>query len=328
MHIPSFCVPMAISTTLALAAAVTLARAPEPQESAGPPGPVGVPPASDADVVGPLGPPVTIPGTEQFDLRSESGLEYRIFVAGPTGEVPGPGSPVIYLTDGNGDFPVLLAAARRQSREGLGAVVVGIGYPSDDRAVQLDRRAFDLTPLASGPPPEGFPRYPSGGDDQFLEFIEGELKPVIERRYRIDRGRQALFGHSFGGLFVLHALFRKPGSFQAYIASSPSVWWDDGRILAEADAFAKEHAGERVEARLMVTVGELEQASGPGLSGEGAGTQARRRSAGTPEELAARLAAPRVEGLGVTFLEFDGETHGSVLLPAAGRAARLAIGGE
>lgn len=269
--------------------------------------------------------PVTIPGAERFDLCSKSGLTYRIFVAGPTGEAPESGWPVLYLTDGNGDFPILLAAARRQSRGGLGMVVVGIGYPTDDRAVQLDRRAFDYTPTPTVDPPEGFPRYPSGGNDQFLEFIKDELKPLIERNYAIDRRRQALFGHSFGGLFVLHALFNEPGSFQTYLASSPSTWWDGGSIRAEADAFAEEHAGERVDARLLITVGEREKSSGPAPPSPRAEGGPDLQKAGDARGLAHRLADSRVEGLTVEFFEFAGEAHGLVILPAAGRGLRFMI---
>ncbi|VTR93729.1 Putative esterase OS=Pseudomonas putida CSV86 GN=CSV86_27162 PE=4 SV=1 [Gemmata massiliana] len=93
--------------------------------------------------------PVVIPRTEQFDVKSKNGLEYRIFVAAPTGKAPDAGYPVIYLSDGNGNFPTVHSAARRLSMNDLSAVVVGIGYPTDETKVHNERRSFDLTPPTS-----------------------------------------------------------------------------------------------------------------------------------------------------------------------------------
>lgn len=281
---------------------------------------------AEEDEVALAGGTVTIPGAEQFDLRSNSGLTYRIFVAGPTGEVPDHGSPVIYLTDGNANFPVLLAAARQRSRDDPRAVVVGIGYPGDDGAIHRERRTFDLTPVSSGsPPPDGFPVYKSGGNDQFFRFIEDEVKPAIERRHKVDRRRQTLFGHSLGGLFVLHVLFTAPDSFQTYLASSPSLWWDGGSIVAEEHAFSEAYAGRRLEARLLITFGQWEQGAGPGVSPEQSDTLSRRRMAGNAKELATRLANAQIGGMAVKLLEFAEEEHGSVVLPAASRGVRFAI---
>jgi predicted alpha/beta superfamily hydrolase len=65
----------------------------------------------------------------------------------------------------------------------------------------------------------------TGGNDAFLSFIIDELKPAIAKATQVDPGRQALFGHSLGGLFVLHALFSRSDAFDTFIAGSPSIWW-------------------------------------------------------------------------------------------------------
>jgi predicted alpha/beta superfamily hydrolase len=49
--------------------------------------------------------------------------------------------------------------------------------------------------------------------------------------------REALFGHSYGGLFALHALFTRPSSFDTFIAASPSIWWNNQFILEEEARF-------------------------------------------------------------------------------------------
>lgn len=63
-----------------------------------------------------------------------------------------------------------------------------------------------------------------GGVFAFLQFMEQELMPVINRRYPQLKHR-ILLGHSFGGLAVLECFIRKPGLFTHYITADPSVWW-------------------------------------------------------------------------------------------------------
>ena len=65
-----------------------------------------------------------------------------------------------------------------------------------------------------------------GGADRFLEFIDGELKPWVNENFRTEPF-EILGGHSFGGLFAVHVMLNRPDSFDAYIAVSPSLWWDD-----------------------------------------------------------------------------------------------------
>ena len=51
---------------------------------------------------------------------------------------------------------------------------------------------------------------PETGDaDAFLRVIEKEIKPGVEALVPINRSNQALFGHSDGGLAVVHALFTR-----------------------------------------------------------------------------------------------------------------------
>lgn len=273
--------------------------------------------------------PVTLPGAEQFDLTAKGGGEYRVFVAGPKGKAPPAGFPVIYLTDGNGNFPLLLTAVRRQSAADLAAVVVGIGYPTDDTRVHLSRRVYDLTPatdpewLKAGA--KGGPVLKAGGADAFLAFLEDEVKPAVEKRYAIDRGRQSLFGHSLGGLFALRVLCTKPTAFRTYVASSPSVWWNDRSALADGKAFAARFAGKGAAAKLLVTVGAWEQEPGPGVGKEAAAALREKRMVDDAKGVTDLLGKAGVKGLEVAYREFAEEDHGSVLLPAASRGVRFAL---
>jgi predicted alpha/beta superfamily hydrolase len=75
----------------------------------------------------------------------------------------------------------------------------------------------------------------SGGADKFLDFIQTELVPEIEKRYATDPYR--ILAGSLGGLFAIYALINRPELFNACIATSPSLWWDDFRVLHQAQEF-------------------------------------------------------------------------------------------
>ena len=79
----------------------------------------------------------------------------------------------------------------------------------------------------------------SGGAKEFLMFLDEELVPLIDELYRTSSPR-VLYGASNAGLFVVYALLEEPGSFDAYIASSPMIGWcpDYIHTLAE-ETFSK-----------------------------------------------------------------------------------------
>jgi len=66
-----------------------------------------------------------------------------------------------------------------------------------------------------------------GEADKFLCFIETELFPYIEKNYRTLPYR-IFSGHSAGGMCVTHAFLSHTNMFNAYIAISPSLFWDSG----------------------------------------------------------------------------------------------------
>jgi tetratricopeptide (TPR) repeat protein len=96
-------------------------------------------------------------------------------------------------------------------------------------------RTRDLTPTkAVGPDAAQFST--AGGADNFLKFIETELIPEIEKRYRVQPYR-VLAGHSLGGLFAIHTLVTRPELFNSYVAVSPSLQWSDEATLKRAEEF-------------------------------------------------------------------------------------------
>ena len=66
----------------------------------------------------------------------------------------------------------------------------------------------------------------SGGGDNFLNFLEKELLPEIDSKYRTTTNR-ILFGHSLGGLLATHAYMKENSSFTSFLAIDPSFGtWD------------------------------------------------------------------------------------------------------
>jgi predicted alpha/beta superfamily hydrolase len=72
-----------------------------------------------------------------------------------------------------------------------------------------------------------------GQADDYGRMIIGELKPLIDRTYQTQVGRDStgIAGSSLGGLVSLHLAFNHPAIFGRAAALSPSVWWDRKAIL-------------------------------------------------------------------------------------------------
>ena len=72
---------------------------------------------------------------------------------------------------------------------------------------------------------DGEPALLDSHADRFLAFIEHELLPEVDRRYRTHPVR-FLHGSSYGGLFGIFAFITRPQLFRGIIAGSPSLWVD------------------------------------------------------------------------------------------------------
>lgn len=76
----------------------------------------------------------------------------------------------------------------------------------------------------------------SGGGDKFLSFLEGELIPELDQKYRTSPYR-ILFGHSLGGLLATHAYMKEKTLFNSFIAVDPSFGtWDAATMDKKLDA--------------------------------------------------------------------------------------------
>jgi predicted alpha/beta superfamily hydrolase len=176
--------------------------------------------------------------TARLYLKSDVLKEERVvLVSTPPGyERGGERYPVLYLTDGDAQIGHTISTISFLARNGRMPEMIVVGILNTDRT-------RDLTPTnASLAIPGGrvqpFPT--SGGADKFLKFIETELIPRIESDYRVHPYR-IFAGHSLGGLFAIHAMLARPELFNAYIAVSPSLFWDNDFELKRAEEFFKTH---------------------------------------------------------------------------------------
>lgn len=135
--------------------------------------------------------------------------------------------PVIYLLDGSIDegFIHMSGLVQFGSFSWINilpeTIVVGIS--------NIDRKRDFTFPTTVKEHIKEFPT--TGKSEIFIEFIEKELQPFIERNYKCN-ATKTLIGQSLGGLLATEILFKKPDLFTNYIIISPSLWWNEESLLA------------------------------------------------------------------------------------------------
>jgi uncharacterized protein len=210
--------------------------------------------------------PVTVYGSIQFDMPSKiTGRTYRIFVFKPNTPPPPSGFPVIVVTDGNMIFPLMATVDATFALTGAAAVVVGVGYATEDPMSLFSLRNRDLTPPTPLSSIEQRPGQPPvkledcGGSELFFRFLIEELRPLVADAYSGDPDNQTLYGHSIGGMFTVSILLNHPESFRNFVASSPSVFWNKRSVLGDLPSFTRTVQARKAAPRVLIMVGSTEQ---------------------------------------------------------------------
>jgi predicted alpha/beta superfamily hydrolase len=143
------------------------------------------------------------------------------------GSAPDKKYPVIYRLDGKGNIPLITAVLEKLQEANAAPEVIIVAIENTDRQ-------RDLFPTINQEPqgPVGI----GGGAPKFLSFIENELIPFVDNKYRTHNFK-VLAGASAGGVFVLYALQTNPELFQAHLAYSAAVWWNYGATAKSTKAF-------------------------------------------------------------------------------------------
>jgi predicted alpha/beta superfamily hydrolase len=160
----------------------------------------------------------------------------------------GAAAPAIAWMDGDMLFEPAVKTYRTMEAAGRAVPVfmIGVGY-----GVKFgqpgNERLRDCTPTRLGTEKN------SGGADAFHAFLASTLWPELARRYPIDPQVRGLAGHSLGALLVLFGLFQAKPFFNRFMASAPSIWWDDRAILSRAVRL--QTTGAALPARLHLSSG-------------------------------------------------------------------------
>ncbi|MDD3557906.1 MAG: alpha/beta hydrolase-fold protein [Melioribacteraceae bacterium] len=84
----------------------------------------------------------------------------------------------------------------------------------------------------------------TGGGDSFLSFLEDELLPELDQKFRTASYR-ILFGHSLGGLLAVHTYMKEKTLFNSFIAVDPSFGTWDSETMDKKLDFLTEQSFER-----------------------------------------------------------------------------------
>lgn len=207
--------------------------------------------------------------------------------------------PVIYLLDGSADedFIHVVGLVQFNSFEWINqvpkSIVVGIAT--------VDRRRDFTFPTTIENDKTRFPT--TGHSDQFIAFIEKELQPFIEKKYKTNDSK-TIIGQSLGGLLETEILLKKPFLFNKYVIVSPSLWWDNGSLLNLDSEILKENFKQQTD--IYIAVGK------EGLTP----TEIPRVMEVDANVLAEKIKASKSNYIKVYFDYFPEENHGTILHPA------------
>ncbi|MCC1483530.1 hypothetical protein J1C55_02910 [Winogradskyella sp. E313] len=135
--------------------------------------------------------------------------------------------PVMYVLDGQVAESYVPAVTRIFADRDRAPEIIIVTLPS------LGNRGRDYTPKGKGD--DGVT---SGGANQFLNYLEKELIPYIDKNYRTESFR-ILSGESRGGLFALHSFIQKAELFSAYFIFSPALYHNDQEIIHRLQNFLR-----------------------------------------------------------------------------------------
>lgn len=144
----------------------------------------------------------------------------------------------------------------------------------------------------------------AGGAADFRRFIAEELMPFVKKNWRVNE-ETVLMGESAAGLFVVETLLKTPDLFQAYVAISPSLWWEEQSLAKSAVAALKQRPFP-AKRRLFISIAD-----------EGGTMQ------GGVDLVVNALKEQAPEDFRWTYQPMHEEGHGTIYHPAALAAVRF-----
>ena len=178
---------------------------------------------------------------ESFTFDSKiMGEKRTIVVHLPSGYEKNKSSyPVLYITDGEIHTTHTSGTVDYLAKFRLIPEMIVVGVVNTDRN-------RDLRPTPIDKQQEGIIE----GADRFLNFISEEVIPMIDNNYR-TLSYKIFSGTSYGGLFGINAFLTRPNIFDAIIAISPSLYWDNQIMQKKANSLFSE---KKVNGNLYITI--------------------------------------------------------------------------
>lgn len=197
----------------------------------------------------PLGPNIADRGSAyyHFNVAYFDSLDgerhYKVWTAIPNAAPPAEGDPILYALDGNAVMDRVSDSLLAQLTQKTPPVIVAVGYqttlPFDQNA-----RAYDYRPtVKENSADSGRDSRKSGGSEAFRQLLQNTIVENVERGMKIDPRRRAIWGHSYGGLFIIDSWLAS-SRFRIYFSASPSLGRGNASLLdkmaeAKADAFSQ-----------------------------------------------------------------------------------------
>ncbi|MEN0035430.1 MAG: alpha/beta hydrolase-fold protein [Cellvibrio sp.] len=189
-----------------------------------------------------------IQNTEIIPIHSKhTGRDHELVIVYPASYASNPNKkyPVLYYLDAYWDTPSLVSTYGNLSydRDIPEFIMVGLSYPSSTNYGKERRIDYTFTAAEEN----------SGKGQLFLDFIQKEVAPLIETKYRGEKTDRVLGGSSLGGLFTISTAYKTPDFFTGYIAISPAAMWDKGALARLDNEYAKQH--KALNGRMFISYG-------------------------------------------------------------------------
>lgn len=260
----------------------------------------------------PLGPNIADRGSayyyftqKQFDSR-DGKRHYKVWTGVPNKSAPPGGFPVLYMLDGNAAMDKLSEAFLQKLFAANPPVLVAVGYQTV-LPFDLDSRAYDYTP--PGTAMQQLRGRAGGGSAAFRQLLEETIAPAVEKGIAINPAQRGLWGHSYGGLFVLESWLTS-SFFTTTFSAVPSLARNDFQLLKTMEVVSPRQAAGK---HLYLMEGDGDRRA-----------QDENSESGVLPRVRSTLAQLNQHGVSATYRLFPGLTHGA-MFTASLQAALLQL---
>ena len=143
---------------------------------------------------------------------------------------------------------------------------------------------------------------PGGHAADYLSFLVDELRPSLEKEFRMSPNENMIAGLSGGGYFATYALLTRPEAFAAYMIGSPPYELGHAEIFEFEKKYAQEHADLPAKVYMAGGAGEILE---PGIADLGI--------IASMVKMASTLHLRRYPSLQLSCQVVDGASHATMM---------------